>query len=128
MIEDENHPQMKIAGQALMKRLDTLIRKKRFKFDASTMQDMGELIDDHIKMARWKWGVAFPKLTALVIPRTGRIALCRADTEKQGVKNMAVRLVYDGATPQEVAVAIRLAFPQYRDLAEETQETIALPH
>jgi hypothetical protein len=125
MIEDTDHPQMIIAGQDLLKRLDHLLRRKKFRLDPSTMQDMGELIDDHIKMARWKWGVVFPKLTALVIPRTGRIALCRQDTEREGVKNLALRLVYDGAYPQEVAVAIRLAFPHFRNLADEAQETFS---
>ena len=124
MIEDPDDPLMQDAGRRLLRRVDGLLRRLKFRLDAATMHELGELIDDSRKEARWQLGVDFPKLTALVVPRLGRIALVREDTEKEGVKNLAVRLVYDGATPEEAANAIRFAFPQYKSLSDEVMHEL----
>ena len=119
MIEDPDDPQMQCALKDMVAMVNARIVGRQLDgSDRKILDDLETLIFDH--KARWKArGVAFPDMTALIVPRLGYVKLMRADLNQKSIEteivNMAKDVVaLDGITREEIATAIRYAWPGYR--------------
>src|SRR5208282_3509046 len=119
MIDDENHPEMRMA----MRELETGLHRFRGRqIDQSVLADLNDLIARH--RSRWRTrGVDFPVLAAMVVPRIGALNLYRADLDVTAIDAKIVMFVreYPGTIPEEVAQAVSWAWPEYyRTRRDET--------
>lgn len=116
MIDDVDHPRMKRALLGLHERLANYLRQRFRPLDETSIRELTELIADHRKNARHALGVKFPVLTALVFPRFGYVDFVRADMSQEDIETTIVNCTvkYKNITREEVAWAIKHAFPDYK--------------
>lgn len=112
MIDDEDHPQMRKAAAVLLDHLKKFIGLPP---TGRTLRLMNDLVVTHRDKCRIV-GIDFPMLTVLSIPRLGVMDLLRADLEGAPLELRIVGFArrHPQATPQEIAQAVRWAFPSYR--------------
>lgn len=114
MITDENDPRFQAVAQVLVSDLQQFIIGQPL--DAPTLNALGELVRRAQSISKSEYGVDFPKLVALVIPRHRRVHLYRADLEAPAIA-VRIKLLareYPDLTPQELADMVRRAWPSYR--------------
>lgn len=116
MITDEEHPRMKAALADLNERLAKhIVGRELDGSDRKILDDLEELLEYHQQLWSAR-GVAFPDLTALIIPRLGFVRLVRRDWEQGAIEQEIVNTTVNcpDATPQEIAQAVKYAWPGYK--------------
>lgn len=113
MIEDPEHPQMKRAMDELKNHMRKFLGRK---LSPSHIREVGDLLAWHRRTCRQSLGVDFPVLVAFVFPRLGQIDLVRADLPHREIEQTIVNFTvkYPDVTAEEVAFALKHAFPDYR--------------
>jgi len=112
---DDNDPRLRSAMSSLQFVVKQFLGRD---LDAAELIRLGEALAWHRKHVLQKFGISFPVLTALVIPRLGQIKLVRADLPTAEIEilivNLAVEFGEQEITVQEIAWAVRHAFPKYK--------------
>jgi hypothetical protein len=115
MITEEQHPQMVLAQQDLLRRLERVIGLFPKTLTQSLLDKMRGVINDHRIEWRQK-GVDFPVLVALVVPRFRIVEWKRADLDLASIRTCIVNFVR--AHPQismsDLVNAIRGAYPDLK--------------
>lgn len=115
MIDDEAHPQMRLAHQDILRRLGAIMGEGRHQLTKPFLDSMYDAVRQH--RAEWRTkGVDFPVLVALVIPRLGIIEWVRADLDISSIKIKIVNFVRFNprASMEEVVAAFRAAYPDLK--------------
>lgn len=80
------------------------------------VHDVEQLIYDHRVKVKQRLGVDFPELVVVALPLTRRLEICRRDLDTSAIDEQ-VRVIarkYPGITAEEIAGAIRRAWPHHR--------------
>jgi hypothetical protein len=74
-----------------------------------------EIVTHERNVARGK-GIDIPELVVVPLPVQRSVEIFRRDLDQQGIANVIVRLAakYPGITEQEIAHAVRGAWPEYQ--------------
>lgn len=112
MINDENHPKMVLATEQLFARIKHFTGRR---FANGELHDLQKIVKDH-RVACKLNGVNYPELVPMILHKQGGIDLVRKDLEPAGVRAALYNLIqkYPNAEPDELAHAVRTAFPHYR--------------
>jgi hypothetical protein len=111
MIDDEDHPEMRRAAAELRVVLQRFVGER---LSGPTFAAMDGVIAEHCSKWR-KNGVHFPELAALVIPRLRVVDLVNRELSGRALEIRIVGFArrHPSAAPQEIADAVRWAFPHY---------------
>lgn len=83
--------------------------------DRSTVERVRDMVQDMREIARLRDGVMIPPMHVIVFPKCGAVEIVRKDMEEAGLNIWIVNLTvkYPTITPQEIAGALKAAFPDY---------------
>lgn len=114
MTEEKIDPRLAASVRLLARRLAKFLVGREL--TRQTVHDAEELYRYHRTLARQD-GIDFPEMVLVVMDVQNRLRFVRRDLDAGGIDNLAVELAQSqGAAydPQEVARAIRRAFPHHR--------------
>ena len=111
-VEEGSDPRLAIAADRLAKQVAFYFRN--CVLDDQTKIDVVEFVAHRVRAFRDR-GIDFPRMTALMLPRYGKIVLLRRDLSEADVRQAIVNLTreFKDVTPYEIAVAVSFAFPEY---------------
>ena len=119
MIDDPNDHIMQAASHDLLTRINYLKERRRV-IDRALLHEIKEAITDHRTHCRLQ-GINFPPLVPLLLPRLGRIAMMREDSDPADIRRVVVKLARDNPTitAEDIATALKHAFPNLKGLRDE---------
>ena len=110
----EADARIEAAAAVLQERLVAALSVRRV--DQAAMHIARTIIRDHRTQARGA-GIDFPAVVVMPFPRQGRLKIFNAELGRKDIETLIVNLTVEMPTirPDEIAMAVHFAFPQYRD-------------